>query len=377
MRSSQQYGTAPRDRCGARARRAASLPAAHAIPAAHPPRRRLAGVSNDPSSPDARADAASSRNAPLGWIGSGRAAFLPSEASDLERLPPLESFIATLNLIDTGARTSEDIYTGQSQWMPHGRIFGGQVAAQSIIAATRTVSELRPIHSMRGYFLRPGDIRYPITFAVDRIHDGGSFSTRHVQAFQQGEPIWSMIASFQIEEEGLDHQIDMPADLPDPDTLESEAEHVERAGESLANYWVRRRPFAMRHVDGPIYLSPGPHTDPVDQVWIKATGPLPDDPLVHRAALAYVSDYLMLDPALRRHGLAWTDPRIRVASLDHGVWWHRFARADEWLLFELRSPSSHGGRALSQGYFYDRRGRLVASVSQEAMLRLKQAPAEG
>lgn len=331
--------------------------------------------SPSPDTASARAQAATSRNAPLGWIGTGSAAFLPESTSELERMPPLDSFLATLNLIDTGARTSEDIFTGQSQWMPHGRIFGGQVAAQSIVAAARTVPAERPIHSMRGYFLRPGDIRYPITFAVDRIHDGGSFSTRHVQAFQQGAPIWSMIASFQIEEDGPDHQVPMPEGMPDPESLAPESAHVERAGESLANYWVRRRPFSMRHVDGPIYLEPSPNREPVDQVWVKANGPLPDDPLVHRASIAYVSDYLMLDPALRRHGLAWTDPRIRVASLDHGVWWHRFARADEWLLFSLRSPSTHGGRALSQGYFYDREGRLVASVSQEAMLRLKETPA--
>ena len=321
----------------------------------------------------ARDQAKHSRNAPMGWIGSGGAAFSPEAFNELEQMPPLDSFLATLNLVNTGARTNDDLFIGQSQWMPHGRIFGGQVAAQSIVAASRTVPADRPIHSMRGYFLRPGDIRTPITFSVDRIHDGGSFSTRHVQAYQQGEPIWSMIASFQIEETGLEHFEPMPEGLPDPETLESEASHVERAGESLANYWVRRRPFAMRHVGGPIYLEPGEGREAIDHVWVKAMGPLPDDPLVHRAALAYVSDYVMLDPALRRHGLAWTDPRIRVASLDHGVWWHRFARADEWLLFTLKTPNTHGGRVLSQGYFYDREGRLVASVSQEAMLRLKES----
>ena len=319
-----------------------------------------------------------SQNAPLGWIGyGGRPPFRPDYASDLENMPPLDAFLATLNLVDTGARTRADIFTGMSQWMPHGRVFGGQVAAQSIMAAARTVDERRPIHSMRGFFLRPGDIRNPITFAVDRVHDGNSFSTRAVQAYQHGNPIWTMISSFQIEEEGLEHALPMPEGLPDPETLESEAEHVERAGHALANYWVHRRPFAMRHVHGPIYLAPAEEREAVDYTWVKAMGPLPDDPLIHRAALAYVSDYLMLDPALRMHGIAWSDPRLRVASLDHGLWWHRFARADEWLLFALRSPSAHGGRAFSQGYFYDREGNLVAAVSQEAMLRLKESnPAE-
>lgn len=333
-------------------------------------------MSTPPQTPDPAAKG--SRNAPLGWIGTGGdSAFHPDAESMLEQMPPLDAFLATLDLVDTGARTHADIFTGMSQWMPHGRVFGGQVAAQSIMAAARTVDPARPIHSMRGFFLRPGDIRYPITFAVDRVHDGNSFSTRQAQAFQLGTPIWTMISSFQIEEEGLDHALPMPEGLPDPETLESEAEHVERAGLALANYWVHRRPFAMRHVRGPIYLAPAEQREPVDYTWVKAMGPLPDDPLIHRAALAYVSDYLMLDPALRMHGLAWSDPRLRVASLDHGLWWHRFARADEWLLFALRSPSAHGGRAFSQGYFYDRDGNLVAAASQEAMLRLKENHAEG
>ncbi|KAB1642684.1 acyl-CoA thioesterase [Gulosibacter chungangensis] len=294
------------------------------------------------------------------------------ELGDIDKLPPLESFLETLNLVDTGARTSNDIFTGKSQWMPHGRIFGGQVSAQSIIAASMTVDESRPMHSMHGYFLRPGDVRYPITFAVDRIHDGGSFSTRSVRAYQHGKQIWSMIASFQVEEEGLSHAVEMPHGIPDPETLESEASQVAVAGESLANYWVHRRPFAMRHVDGPLYLQPAERRKATETVWVKAQGALPDDPAVHRAALCYVSDYLMLDPMLRRHGLTWIDRRIRVASLDHGLRWHRFARADEWLLFELESPSAQNGRGLANGRFFDRQGRLIASVSQEAMFRLKE-----
>ncbi|MDJ1371845.1 acyl-CoA thioesterase [Gulosibacter molinativorax] len=291
---------------------------------------------------------------------------------DIDKLPPLESFLETLNLVDTGARTSNDIFTGKSQWMPHGRVFGGQVSAQSIMAASLTVDEDRPMHSMHGYFLRPGDVRFPITFAVDRIHDGRSFSTRSVRAFQHGQQIWSMIASFQVEEDGLTHAAEMPGRIPDPESLESEASQVAVAGESLANYWVHRRPFAMRHVDGALYLRPADRREAREMVWVKAQGQLPDDPAVHRAALCYVSDYLMLDPILRRHGLAWIDRRIRVASLDHGLRWHRFARADEWLLLVLDSPAAQNGRGLTNGQFFDRQGRLVASVSQEAMIRLKE-----
>lgn len=295
----------------------------------------------------------------------------PVDLTELEKVPPLESFLNTLSLSETGARTTRDIFTGQSQWMPHGRIFGGQVAAQSIVAATRTVSDDRHIHSMRGNFLRAGDIREPITFSVERSHDGNSFSTRLVQAYQYGEPIWSMIASFQVDSDGLDHYTEMPSGIPGPEQLTSAAAQVAVAGEALANYWVNRRPFELRYVNEPIFLQPASGRVAEQAVWIRAVDQLPDDEVVHRASLAYASDYLMLDPVLRRHGLAWTEPRLRVASLDHSVWWHRFARADEWLLLVLHSTNAHGGRALTHGEFYTREGLLVASVSQEAMIRLK------
>lgn len=296
---------------------------------------------------------------------------LPADLGELEQLPPLESFLAALNLDDTGARTSEDIFTGKNQWMPTGRVFGGQVAAQSIIAAARTLPDARTLHSMRGNFLRPGDIHTPITFSVERSHDGNSFSTRLVQAYQHGNPIWSMIASFQVDSEGLEHQIDGPVNVPQPEDLPSASAQVAVAGSKLASYWLHRRPFEMRFVDTPVYLQPPSNRTPEELVWLKATGPLPDDPMVHRAALAYASDYVMLDPILRRHGLTWTTPQLRMASLDHGVWWHRFARVDEWLLCVVRSPSSQGGRGLTTGEFYTRDGKLIATVAQEAMVRIK------
>lgn len=295
----------------------------------------------------------------------------PVDLTELEKVPPLESFLNTLSLSETGARTTLDIFTGQSQWMPHGRIFGGQVAAQSIVAATRTVSDDRHIHSMRGNFLRAGDIREPITFSVERSHDGNSFSTRLVQAYQYGEPIWSMIASLQVDSDGLDHYTEMPSGIPGPEQLTSAAAQVAVAGEALANYWVNRRPFELRYVNEPMFLQPAPRRTAEQAVWLKAVDALPDDEVVHRASLAYASDYLMLDPVMRRHGLAWTDPRLRVASLDHSVWWHRFARADEWLLLVLHSTNAHAGRGLTHGEFYTRDGLLVASVTQEAMIRLK------
>ncbi|MFJ3392278.1 acyl-CoA thioesterase [Leifsonia aquatica] len=286
---------------------------------------------------------------------------------------PLASLLTALDLTDTGARTSEDIFTGPSQWMPLGRVFGGQVLAQSIVAATRTVGDDRPIHSMHGYFLRPGDVNLPITFSVDRIHDGRSFSTRRTQAYQNGLPILSMIASFQDEDEGLEHQVTMPQGLPEPESLPSSADSLEDVRHPVAQYWASERPFDMRHVTSPVYLSVEGEHVAQQAVWFRAIGDLPDDPALHRAALAYASDYTIMESIMRRHGVAWADPGLKAASLDHAMWWHRPARVDEWLLYTQESPSASGGRGLAQGRIYSRDGRLVASVAQEAMVRV---PAE-
>ena len=286
---------------------------------------------------------------------------------------PLASFLAALDLADTGARTSEDIFTAPSEWSPLGRVFGGQVLAQSLLAAIRTTDEDRVVHSMHGYFLRPGDVKLPITFSVDRIHDGRSFSTRRTQAYQRGEPILSMIASFQTEDEGLDHQIEMPGDIPTPESLPSTAEVLDGVEHPVAKFWAEGRPFDMRHVTSPIYLGVDGPLVPHQAIWIKAIGRLPDDPNLHRAALAYVSDYSILEPIQRRHGVSWATPGIRVASLDHAMWWHRFARVDEWLLYVQESPSASGGRGLSLGRIYTREGVLVASVAQEGMVRVPSA----
>jgi acyl-CoA thioesterase-2 len=286
------------------------------------------------------------------------------------RPKPLQGLLAALDLTDTGARTNEDIFTGPSQWMPQGRVFGGQVLAQSITAAMRTVDDDRVVHSMHGYFLRPGNIDKPITFAVDRIHDGRSFATRRTQAYQDGIPILSLIASFQTEDEGLDHQIDMPAGIPQPEDIPSTAERLAGIDHPVARFWATERPFDMRHVDSPIYLSVEGEPVGHQAVWMKTLGALPDDPNLHRAALAYASDYTILEPIYRRHGLAWVTPGLKTASLDHAMWWHRFGRADEWVLYVQESPSGQGGRGLSLGRIYSREGVLLASVAQEGMVRV-------
>ncbi len=284
-------------------------------------------------------------------------------------MEPVAGLLSALALTNTGARTDEDIFTGISEWMPMGRVFGGQVLAQSAIAASRTVADDRHIHSLHGYFLRPGDVEQTITFSVDRIHDGRSFSTRRTQAYQNGLPILSMIASFQDEDPGLEHQVDMPSDIPDPESLPSDSDLLSQIDHPIAHYWATGRAFEMRHVGEPVYFGSVKERVPHQAIWMKAIDRLPDDPVLHRAALAYASDYSLLEPILRRHNKAWATPGLKVASLDHAMWWHRFGRVDEWLLYVQESPNAIGGRGLATGRIYSREGLLLATVAQEGMIR--------
>lgn len=287
---------------------------------------------------------------------------------------PLASLLSALDIANTRARTNEDIFIGESHWSALGRVFGGQVLAQSLVAAQRTIAEDRFVHSLHGYFLRPGNIDLPITFSVERIHDGRSFSTRRTQAYQSGLPILSMIASFQDVDEGLEHQIEMPTDLPQPEDLPSAAEALGGLDHPIARQWAQGRPFDMRHVPSPVFLSvEGPHVAH-QAVWVRAIGTLPDDPNLHRAALAYASDYSILEPIFRRHGVAWSTPGLKAASLDHAMWFHRFGRVDEWMLYVQESPNATGGRGLSLGRIYSRDGLLLASVAQEGMVRVPAQP---
>jgi acyl-CoA thioesterase-2 len=269
------------------------------------------------------------------------------------------------------------VFLGRSQKMPHGRVFGGQVLAQCVIAAGRTVADVddgdgtRHIHSLHGYFMRPGDDTKPIRFAVERMRDGNSFSTRRVHALQDGLPILSMITSFQEGAGGLDHQDPMPR-VPGPEGLPSLLEVFGGIDNPGAQHLVRR-PVELRHVEGSLFVEPAAEHVAQQSVWMKAVGPLPDDPLVHAAVLAYASDYTLLEAVLRRHGLAWTDPRLRAASLDHAMWFHRPASVDDWILYAQQSPSAQGGRGLGIGRMFSADGTLVATVAQEGMLRIKQS----
>lgn len=286
----------------------------------------------------------------------------------------VDHLLDVLNLHDHEARTTEDIFTGVSHAMPTGRIYGGQVLAQTVIAAARTLPEERSVHSMHGYFLRAGDAGQGLTISVDRIHDGRSFSTRRAQAFQNGVPIFSMIASFQDEDPGLEHAAPMPDGVPAPETLDSD-ETLVAGVHPLTMRMLSDRPADVRHVEGPVYLTVDGHVAPHQAVWMRMRAPLPDDARLHRAALAYLSDMTIQEVVLRAHGVAWSHPGLKVASLDHAMWWHRFARVDEWLLYVQESPNARGGRGLGTGRIYTRDGLLVASVAQEIMVRVPDSSA--
>ncbi len=296
-------------------------------------------------------------------------AFQTVETDAAPEADPVASMLAVLDLTGSDARTTEDIFTGVSQRMPLGRVYGGQVLAQSIVAASRTLPEDRAVHSMHGYFLRPGDASKGITFAVDRIHDGRSFSTRRTQAFQEGVPIFSMIASFQDEDPGLDHQEPMPEGVPSPEDLPDIEAQLEGLHPMTKRLFLDR-PADLRHVPAPIYLTADAEDTPRQAVWMKVRRPIGDDPHLHRAALAYLSDLTIQESILRAHGLAWATPGLKVASLDHAMWWHRPGRVDEWMLYVQESPSARGGRGLSTGRVYSREGVLLASVAQEIMVRV-------
>jgi acyl-CoA thioesterase-2 len=299
-------------------------------------------------------------------------------ASDLDgdghRSPDatLGGLLAVLDLTPHPAG-GPDVFVGQSQPQPWGRVFGGQVLAQSLVAAQHTVDIERGVHSMHGYFLRAGDSSRPIEFSVDRLRDGRSFSARRVTASQSGRPILSMIASFQSEASGLDHQTPMP-DVPAPESLPTIAERYANVNTDAGRYWMRQRPIDLRHVEQPIFVQSAPERATHQAVWMKTVGRLPDDPRLHTAVLAYASDYVLLEPVLRAHGRNWSDPGFKAASLDHAMWWHRPARTDEWLLYVQESPSASGARGLGLGRIYTRDGALAASVAQEGMLRVPPVP---
>ncbi len=251
------------------------------------------------------------------------------------------------------------------------RVFGGQVAAQAIVAAGRTVSEGH-IHSLHSYFLRAGDPLVPILYEVDRIRDGRSFTTRRVVAIQRGKAIFNLQCSFHVDEVSLEHEVPMP-DVPPPDTLPTLRERLEGLG-VWEGFFERPRPIDQRFVgDLPWVRGGRASTDTREQLWLRVDGELPDDPLLHAAAVAYASDMTLYDSILAPHRLRWEDDSFMGASLDHCMWFHRPFRADEWLLFDQESPSASGARGLARGLLFSHSGHLVVSVVQEGLMRMKQA----
>jgi acyl-CoA thioesterase-2 len=265
-----------------------------------------------------------------------------------------------------------NIYRGRNRDIGTGRVFGGQVMAQALVAARRTVDGDRTAHSVHGYFILPGDLKAPIVYFVDRLRDGGSFSTRRVTAIQHGHAIFNMSVSFHRTEEGIEHQSDMPA-VPGPDELPSELELIraaaDRIPEPLRDILTQDRPIDIRPVGiGPFDSAP---REPLRQMWVRAIGTMPDDLLAHQAVLAYASDYGLLATAVQPHGIDIRDPRLQAASLDHAIWFHRPCRIDDWLLYAMDSPTTAGARGFARGTVFTRDGTLVASVAQEGLLRLR------
>jgi acyl-CoA thioesterase II len=261
-----------------------------------------------------------------------------------------------------------NIFRGLSPDESRQRVFGGQVAGQALVAAARTVADDRQVHSLHGYFLRPGDPTVPILYEVDRIRDGRSFTTRRVVGIQHGRAIFNLQASFHVQESGLDHQLPMP-EVPDPESLPDFKSRLQRYRDVLGDWYERPRPIDTRYVEGDPIGRRHRTPQPRQRVWMRADGDLPDDPVLHACVVTYASDMTLLDTTLLPHGVGWADDSVQMASLDHAMWFHRPFRADEWLLYDQITPSTYGSRGLASGWIFTRDGRLVVSVMQEGLIR--------
>jgi acyl-CoA thioesterase-2 len=274
-----------------------------------------------------------------------------------------------IDLLDL-EQLGENLFKGMSPPVGPQRVYGGQVAAQALVAAGRTVDPSRTVHSLHGYFVRPGDPVEPITYSVENVRDGRSFSVRRSVALQHGRPIFFMSASFQRAEVGLDHQIDAPLDVPPPEEVPTMISRLEAYPQRLEFWNLIPRPMDVRYVGEPGWIEAGNRpADGRQRVWMKIDGKLPDDPLVHACALTFASDLTLLDAVLSTHGEVWGPGGFIGASLDHALWFHRSFRADEWFLYDCWSPSASGSRGLANGRMFAADGRLIASAVQEGLLR--------
>ena len=273
-------------------------------------------------------------------------------------------------------RLEDNLFRGQSRDIGTKYVFGGQVLGQALSAAQATMDasrgQHRDAHSLHGYFLRAGDIEAPIVYNVDRTRDGGSFSVRRVTAIQHGQPIFFLAASFQQHEDGAEHQLSMP-EVPKPEDLAPAPaippEVLEKLSNKVQRWLSRMGPFEFRHIYPRDELNPTKRP-PYQQVWFRLSEKVGDAPELHRALLAYASDFHLLGTATFPHGISYYQPNVQMASLDHALWFHRPFRADDWLLYAIDSPSAQNARGLARGLIYDRSGRLVASTAQEGMIRV-------
>ncbi|HMM45778.1 MAG TPA: acyl-CoA thioesterase II [Candidatus Macondimonas sp.] len=283
--------------------------------------------------------------------------------------PALLNLLSQLDL----ETLDENLFRGTSADLGGFSVFGGQVVAQALVAAQRTLDPARSAHSLHAYFLRPGDMKASIVYQVECLRDGKSFATRRVLALQHGKPIFSLSASFQVAEEGLDHQAPAPQ-APPPESLPTEQELrarlAERVPEPLRRFLNREVGIEMRPVAPVDFFTPERRA-PIQQVWLRVAHPLPDEPGLHRALLAYASDFNLLGTSLLPHGITFFQGNLQGASLDHALWFHRPFRIDDWILYHMESPSASGARGFNLGGFYTRDGRRIASSAQEGLLRLR------
>ena len=279
----------------------------------------------------------------------------------------LDDLIALLDL----ESIEVNIFRGHSPEENRVRVFGGQVAGQSLVAASRTVDDhLRSVHSLHAYFLRPGDPAVPILYEVDRLRDGRSFTTRQVKAIQHGEVIFNLHASFHVPESGLDWQITGPQGLPEPESLPDFKTRMEPYKDKMGEWYERPRPIDTRHVDGDYPSRAGTELHG-QRVWLRADGRLPDDPMLHAVVATYASDMTLLDTTLLPHGLGWGEGNIQMASLDHAMWFHRPFRADDWMLYDQHALSNSNARGLAGASIYTHEGHLAVTVVQEGLIRVK------
>ena len=299
-----------------------------------------------------------------------------ADYSDWTPPTPDELTAGLVSLLDV-EQIDTDLFRGAKLPGGRGRVFGGQVVAQALQAAQRS-TEGKDAHSLHAYFMRAGDDALPIVYRVVRDFEGKSFATRRVIAMQRGQPILNMAASFQVAENGLHHQDTMPADIPPPEALKSEDEWRREQAHELPE----KHREAFMHRASPIDIRPlhprgwlkQEQRPALNYTWFRCVAPLPDDPALHRAVLAYASDMALLATAMMPHGVSWMTPGMQSASLDHAIWLHEPVRADEWLLYQMDSPWAGHARGMNRGQIYARDGRLVASVAQEGLIRLRSRP---